>query len=313
MEELHGATRAKAGAQRRRAAIGRAARRRPRSWRASCRGATSTACGRCCSRAWPTSQIAPDPREAAEMALLRLIHAADLPDPAAVLARLSGEAGPARAAQRRRGDRRRPRRSAQLPGGFPGLVELLEARGQAPARRSQLHDHVGLVRFAPPRAGAEAAEAARPRLGRASSPPPLKALTGTRWAGDASATRAASRRCSSRKRWPRRGCAPTCSPTPMSRRCSTRSPRPRWNPSPKRPAQPRKGPDMPNFEEIMKMAQDVQAEMQKAQDNLEQDRGRGRVGRRAGQDPRHRQGAHPRRRASTKACCSRRRRRCSRI
>ena len=36
--------------------------------------------------------IAPDPREAAEMALLRLIHSAELPDPAAIVARLSGKA-----------------------------------------------------------------------------------------------------------------------------------------------------------------------------------------------------------------------------
>ena len=34
-------------------------------------------------------EVAPEPREAAEMALLRLIHAADMPDPAAVLAKLS--------------------------------------------------------------------------------------------------------------------------------------------------------------------------------------------------------------------------------
>src|SRR5689334_9124912 len=36
-------------------------------------------------------EIAPDPREAAEMALLRLIHAADMPDPASLMAKLSGE------------------------------------------------------------------------------------------------------------------------------------------------------------------------------------------------------------------------------
>ena len=36
-------------------------------------------------------EIAPDPREAAEMALLRLIHAADLPDPASLIARITGE------------------------------------------------------------------------------------------------------------------------------------------------------------------------------------------------------------------------------
>src|SRR5690349_22170317 len=34
---------------------------------------------------------APDPREAAEMALLRLIHAADMPDPATLMQRLTGE------------------------------------------------------------------------------------------------------------------------------------------------------------------------------------------------------------------------------
>ena len=38
--------------------------------------------------------VAPDPQEAATMALLRLIHAADLPDPAALVARLSGSDAP---------------------------------------------------------------------------------------------------------------------------------------------------------------------------------------------------------------------------
>src|SRR5438309_5404941 len=36
-------------------------------------------------------EVAPDPREAAEMALLRLIHAADMPDPASLMSRLTGE------------------------------------------------------------------------------------------------------------------------------------------------------------------------------------------------------------------------------
>ena len=45
------------------------------------------------------------------MALLRLIHAADLPDPAAVLARLSGEAG-----RRRQGAASRQPRSAVRAG-----------------------------------------------------------------------------------------------------------------------------------------------------------------------------------------------------
>ncbi len=95
-------------------------------------------------------QIAPDPHEAAAMALLRLIHAADLPDPASA----------ARAARRGAGRRLRPqparrrprpssRTDAGLPSDFAGLVELLEKSGKH-RWRVQLHDQVGLVRYAPP-------------------------------------------------------------------------------------------------------------------------------------------------------------------
>ena len=52
---------------------------------------------------------------------------------------------------------------------------------------------------------------------------------------------------------------------------------------------------MPSLEEIMKMAQDVQAEMQQAQENLDKIEVEGASRRRAGQDPRHRQGPDPRR------------------
>jgi DNA polymerase-3 subunit gamma/tau len=93
-------------------------------------------------------QVAPDPREAAMMALLRLIHAADLPDPATVLSRLSGEAAtaapaPATAPAASSGP------AAQLPADFPSLIQLLEKRGKHQLA-VQLHDQVGLVRFAPP-------------------------------------------------------------------------------------------------------------------------------------------------------------------
>ena len=91
-------------------------------------------------------QVAPDPREAAMMALLRLIHAAELPDPAAVLSRLSGEtstpglsaapAGPSGP-------------SARLPADFSGLISLLEKSGKHQVA-VQLHDQVGVVRYAPP-------------------------------------------------------------------------------------------------------------------------------------------------------------------
>jgi DNA polymerase-3 subunit gamma/tau len=91
--------------------------------------------------------VAPDPREAAEMALLRLIHAADLPDPATLLARLSGEgtvaAPPAATTAGSSGP------TGALPGDYSALVKLLEARGRHQLA-VQLHDQVGVVRYAPP-------------------------------------------------------------------------------------------------------------------------------------------------------------------
>ncbi|HKP33606.1 MAG TPA: DNA polymerase III subunit gamma/tau, partial [Sphingomicrobium sp.] len=92
-------------------------------------------------------EIAPDPREAAEMALLRLIHAADLPDPAALMARLGGEsAGPASssaAATTATGP------TARIPADFVALVKAVERSGKH-LLAQQLHDQVGLVRYAPP-------------------------------------------------------------------------------------------------------------------------------------------------------------------
>src|SRR6476661_4113049 len=92
-------------------------------------------------------EIAPDPREAAEMALLRLIHAADMPDPASLMARLSGDtaaiAAPSTPAAKA------PAPSAAMPADFAGLVRLLEAQGKHQLA-VQLHDQVGLVRSAPP-------------------------------------------------------------------------------------------------------------------------------------------------------------------
>ena len=90
---------------------------------------------------------APDPREAAEMALLRLIHAADMPDPTSLMAWLSGDtaaiAAPSTPAAKA------PAPSAAMPADFAGLVRLLEAQGKHQLA-VQLHDQVGLVRFAPP-------------------------------------------------------------------------------------------------------------------------------------------------------------------
>jgi DNA polymerase-3 subunit gamma/tau len=146
MEELHLATRTKAGAS----AEGLPVEQRE----AAERLANQLGWGQI-HRVWQMLlkgladvQVAPDPREAAMMALLRLIHAADLPDPATVLSRLSGEAAtampaPASAPAAPSGS------TAQFPANFAALIELLEKRGKHQLA-VQLHDQVGLVRFAPP-------------------------------------------------------------------------------------------------------------------------------------------------------------------
>jgi DNA polymerase-3 subunit gamma/tau len=91
--------------------------------------------------------IAPDPREAAEMALLRLIHAADLPDPAALMAKLSGEGATTVPSAAPSGKAAGP--SARVPGDFRALVKLLQDNGKQ-ILAQQLHDQVGVVRYAPP-------------------------------------------------------------------------------------------------------------------------------------------------------------------
>src|SRR5215218_5621505 len=92
-------------------------------------------------------EIAPDPREAAEMALLRLIHAADMPDPAALMARLTGDGAGAVISQASPGRAASP--TAQIPADYPALIKLVEASGKH-LLSQQLHDQVGLVRYAPP-------------------------------------------------------------------------------------------------------------------------------------------------------------------
>ena len=90
--------------------------------------------------------IAPDPQEAAAMALLRLVHAADLPDPATLMARLAdGDAVPVpgkatSAASGRSGA------TSQLPSDFASFVDRLEQIGRM-RLGVQLRDHVGLVGY----------------------------------------------------------------------------------------------------------------------------------------------------------------------
>ncbi len=177
MESLHSATRAKAGAapdslhsaEERESAETLAAKlgwgTLHRLWQMLLKGLNDV-------------DVAPDPREAAEMALLRLIHAADLPDPAALIARMSGEGASAPSASPAQSNSNGGAR-AELPGDFPALIQLLE-RGGKHSLALQLHDQVGLVRYDPP------ALALKPLRPLGSEWPrdlaaQLKSLTGATW------------------------------------------------------------------------------------------------------------------------------------
>jgi DNA polymerase-3 subunit gamma/tau len=126
---------------------------------------------------------APIPLEAAEMAVLRAIYAADLPDPGTV-ARQGGAETPAQpgAPAAPKADEQGPLLKA--PADFAALVQAIGQGGKAQLAQ-QLHDYVGLVRYAPPelviRPAKRLAGDFLRELGAA-----LKALTGTQWQVSAS-------------------------------------------------------------------------------------------------------------------------------
>src|SRR3954452_7684240 len=138
MESLHAATRAKAGS-----GVGALQSAEERESAQALAGALGWGT---IHRLWQMLlkglqdvDAAPDPREAAEMALLRLIHAAELPDPATLLQKLSSEGAGASpgSAPAIRGNNP----SAQLPGDFRGLIARLEQSGRHQLAL-QLHDQV---------------------------------------------------------------------------------------------------------------------------------------------------------------------------
>jgi DNA polymerase-3 subunit gamma/tau len=100
-------------------------------------------------------QAAVHPRDACDMALLRVIHAASMPDPSE-LARLI--AGGAAGAPPPRGEAPKPpadepglpglSEARAIPSDFPSLVDsLFKAHGRV---ADELSDCVGLVRYSPP-------------------------------------------------------------------------------------------------------------------------------------------------------------------
>jgi len=134
-------------------------------------------------------QDAPVPIQAAEMALLRIIYAANLPDPGSLVRRLqSGDdsgAGEAQAAPRvpasapvmLRPAEERPKIPA--PADFTALVQLFE-REREPLLAKHLHDDVHLVSYQPPRLELRPLPSAGPdvaaRVARS-----LSLWTGERW------------------------------------------------------------------------------------------------------------------------------------
>ena len=145
MESLHAATRAKAGATA--DALQSAEERESAESMAQALGwATIHRLWQMLLKGLQDVAVAPDPREAADMALLRLIHAADMPDPASLIARLSGE-GTATVSV---GSPAKPATpAASVPSDFAGLIKRLEVSGKHNLA-VQLHDQVGLVHYAPP-------------------------------------------------------------------------------------------------------------------------------------------------------------------
>jgi DNA polymerase-3 subunit gamma/tau len=147
MEAIHSVTRAKAGAsgdvlqsaEEREAAVDWAGKLGwstiHRLWQLLLKGLQDVA-------------VAPDPNEAAAMALLRVVHAADLPDPAALLARLSGGQGASSAPSAPSSPPPGGPSASAAPTSFNQLIERIEGAGKQ-ILGLQLRDQVGLVSFAP--------------------------------------------------------------------------------------------------------------------------------------------------------------------
>jgi DNA polymerase-3 subunit gamma/tau len=117
------------------------------------------------------------PLEAAEMALLRVIHASELPDPATLMERLASgaavaAAGPA-SAPAAAPEQGAPR---QAPRTFRALIDALEADGRRQLAQ-QLHDYARLVHYAPQ----ELVFSATGPVSVRDLPAALKALTGLPW------------------------------------------------------------------------------------------------------------------------------------
>jgi DNA polymerase III subunit gamma/tau len=91
---------------------------------------------------------AADPSEAADMALLRVVHASQLPDPAALMKKLESGAAMAVAGPPIAPSGEHPGAGQAMPADYPAMIDLLAKSGKHQMAQ-QLHDYAGLVRYAP--------------------------------------------------------------------------------------------------------------------------------------------------------------------
>jgi DNA polymerase-3 subunit gamma/tau len=92
---------------------------------------------------------APMPLEAAEMALLRVIHASELPDPGAMLERLASGERPAAPAPGASGADGGQSTMLQAPASFEAFTAMIENKGKA-LLAHQLRENYRLVDYGPP-------------------------------------------------------------------------------------------------------------------------------------------------------------------
>ncbi|WCT74924.1 DNA polymerase III subunit gamma/tau [Sphingomonas naphthae] len=149
LEIVHGATRAKAGGAAD-PALSAEEREALADWASRLGFATLHRLWQLLLRGHEEVQRAPQPREAAEMALLRLIHASQLPDPGDLARRLqSGEAMPAGPPAPASAAAEAQAPMLRYPADFRTMHDLLVAeRKQLLAQ--MLHDFTGVVRYDPP-------------------------------------------------------------------------------------------------------------------------------------------------------------------
>ena len=149
LETCHGVTRAKVGGQQD-SALSAEEREAFADWASGMGFATLHRLWQLLLKGHGEVVTAPMPLEAAEMALLRIVHASSLPDPGELARRVaSGESFAAGTAQAPTATAEEQQPLLALPDSFNGLISLLEKSGKHWLAQ-KLHDAVGLVRYAPP-------------------------------------------------------------------------------------------------------------------------------------------------------------------